>query len=53
MKLGSKKSTKDLGVVRNKKKSATLQARKSRAGWFFVARFPLRISPHHHRLYQV
>ncbi len=39
MKLGSKKSTKDLGVVRNKKKSATLQARKSRAGWFFVAPF--------------
>ena len=41
MKLGSKKSTKDLGVVRNKKKSATLQARKSRAGWFFVAPFIL------------
>lgn len=39
MKLGTKKSKKDLGVVRNKKKSATLQARKSRAGWFFVAPF--------------
>ncbi len=41
MKLGVKKSKKDLGIVRNKKKSATLQARKSRAGWFFVAPFIL------------
>ncbi len=41
MKLGVKKSKKDLGVVRSKKKSATLQARKSRAGWFFVAPFIL------------
>lgn len=39
MKLGTKKTKKNLGVVRNKKKSATLQARKSRAGWFFVAPF--------------
>ncbi len=30
---------KDLGIVKKKKKSATLQARKSRAGWFFVAPF--------------
>ena len=42
MALGKAKTAKkDLGIVRKKKKSATLQARKSRAGWFFVAPFIL------------
>ena len=36
-----KKSKKDLGIVTKKKKGASLQEVKSRAGWFFVAPFIL------------
>ncbi len=36
-----KKSDKELGVVRKKGKGASLQAKKSKAGWFFIAPFLL------------
>ena len=36
-----KKSAKQLGVVKERKKGASLQARKARAGWFFVLPFIL------------
>ncbi|MBO5196178.1 MAG: sugar ABC transporter permease [Clostridia bacterium] len=36
-----KKSDKELGVVKKKSKGASLQAKKSKAGWFFIAPFLL------------
>lgn len=36
-----KKSDKELGVVKKKGKGASLQAKKSKAGWFFIAPFLL------------
>ena len=36
-----RKSAKELGIVKERKKGASLQARKSRAGWFFVLPFIL------------
>ncbi|MBQ8475009.1 MAG: sugar ABC transporter permease [Clostridia bacterium] len=36
-----RKSDKELGVVKKKKKGASLQARKAKAGWFFIAPFLL------------
>ena len=36
-----KKSDKELGVVKKKSKGASLQANKSKAGWFFIAPFLL------------
>jgi len=36
-----KKSDKELGIVKKKSKGASLQARKSKAGWFFIAPFLL------------
>ncbi len=36
-----KKSDKELGVVKKKSKGASLQAKKAKAGWFFVAPFLL------------
>ncbi len=36
-----KKKSKDLGIVTKKKKGASLQAVKARAGWFFIAPFLL------------
>ena len=36
-----KKSAKQLGVVKGRSKGASLQARKARAGWFFVLPFIL------------
>ena len=39
--MAMKKSSKDLGVVKKKSKGASLQAKKSKAGWFFIAPFLL------------
>ena len=36
-----RKSDKELGVVKRKSKGASLQAKKSKAGWFFIAPFLL------------
>ena len=36
-----RKSDKELGVVKKKSKGASLQAKKSKAGWFFIAPFLL------------
>ena len=36
-----KKSAKDLGIVKERKRGASLQARKARAGWFFILPFLL------------
>ncbi|MBQ2729440.1 MAG: sugar ABC transporter permease [Clostridia bacterium] len=36
-----RKSAKELGIVKERKKGASLQARKSRAGWFFILPFLL------------
>ena len=36
-----KKSAKQLGIVKGRKKGASLQARKARSGWFFVLPFVL------------
>ncbi len=36
-----KKSDKELGIVKKKSKGASLQAKKSKAGWFFIAPFLL------------
>ena len=39
--MAMKKSSKDLGVIKKKSKGASLQAKKSKAGWFFIAPFLL------------
>lgn len=39
--MAMKKSSKDLGIVKKKSKGASLQAKKSKAGWFFIAPFLL------------
>ena len=39
--MARKKSDKELGVIKKKSKGASLQARKSKAGWFFIAPFLL------------
>ena len=36
-----RKSAKELGIVKERKRGASLQARKSRAGWFFILPFLL------------
>ena len=36
-----RKSAKDLGIVKEKKRGASLQARKARTGWLFVLPFVL------------
>ena len=36
-----RKSAKELGIVKERKRGASLQARKARTGWFFVLPFVL------------